>query len=131
MTLEYEVHNFDTNTRPRRYEAVYQAGDALIVKAVVAQRAVKGHGKPTFRWHAVAVAWTPGQAESDWTQLAHLEPGEITARDIVDHEATEETWLSAAQYDAQKLIDRSRPFADVLMKAAAAQGGKRRMKAAA
>jgi hypothetical protein len=130
VTLEYEVHNFDTNERPRNYEAVYTDGEALIIKAVVRQQEIRTtNRKPAYRWRAYAFAWTPGQSDDDWTQLAHLGASDITIRDIVSHEATEDDWLSAAQYDAQKLIDRARPFATVLSNAMKS-GGKRRLKAA-
>jgi hypothetical protein len=133
VNLRYEVHNFDSNSEPRNYEAVYEAGDAVIVKVVIYQRVSKlaGSKKPATKWNGIAVAWMPGQGESDWTQLAHLEAGEMAVRDVITYEATEDTWLTAAQIDAQKLTERAQPFADVLVKAMAAQGGKRRMKAAA
>jgi hypothetical protein len=133
VTLEYEVHNFDSNAEPRFYEAVYSDGDALVVKVAIRQRPTHTTGrKPIFKWSAHVFAWTPGQSEEDWTSLAYLSPGEITVRDVIAIEASEETWLGAAQHDAQKLMDRARPFANALSKAMAASGGKRgRLKAAA
>jgi hypothetical protein len=130
MNLEYEIHNFGDNISPRSYEAVDSAGEGgdLIVKAIVKQRSTrhtKG-SKPLLRWMAATFAWVPGQQlDEDWLQLTHLAGSEMSVRDVVPHEATEDTWLTAAQFDAEKLISRSRVFANALG-AKAQQRGKRK-----
>lgn len=123
-TPEYEVHNFDENTLPRRYEAVYTEGEFLL-KLLIYQhnRVTSGNNrKPTYRWYAFAAAWTPGQGDNDYTQLCHLNASEMTVRDVRgDGTATEEDWLMAARLDADKLMDRARVFVRVM-----ADAGKKR-----
>ena len=124
MQPEFEVHNFDENQTPRQYEAVYVAGERLLIKVLVYQhdRAAKGQ-KPLYRWNAMALAWTPGQNDEDYTRLCHLNRHETAIRDVLTNEATEDTWLTAARIDAEKLIERASVFADVLL--ASAKDGKR------
>lgn len=126
MQPEYEVHNFAENEMPRRYEAVYLSGDTLL-KAVVSQRdrATRGQ-KPLYRWMVVAYAWAPGQTEGDWMYLTGLNAHEMVVRDVKTHEATEETWLTAARLDAETLMARAEVFTRVLAKATPGRKGKLR-----
>lgn len=130
MLLQYETHNFDTNQVPRRYEAIYKAGENLVVKVYAVQDNVaRGNGKPMFKWRAAVLAWAPGQADTDWIALTHLRGSEIALREVAPHEATEEIWLEAARIDAARLTERAQVFTDVLA-AAMTPDRKRRLKAA-
>jgi hypothetical protein len=126
---EYEVHNFDENALPRSYEAVYLE-EGMLLKVLIGQRNRASGGnnrKPAYRWHALVVAWTPGQNDNDYTQLCHLNASEMTVRDVRgDGTASEEDWLTAARYDAEKLMGRARVFVRVLAEAA---GKKRKARA--
>lgn len=116
MNAEYEVHNFDTNNSPRRYEAVYLIDKSLIVKVVVAQSRRSSAGKDVLRWNASAYAWMPGQSvEDNYINLVHLETHEIHVRDVVPHEASADTWLIAARADAVALMERAQVYASVLV----------------
>lgn len=128
MQPEFEAHNFDTNEKPRRYEAIYVIGDKMLVKVAIYQsdRAPRG-AKPAWRWQASAFAWTPGQADDDYTHLCHLQRHEMTVRDVNAAEADEDTWLTAARIDADLLMQRAKVFADVIAASAPGSKGKRRV----
>ena len=115
MQPEYEVHNFDTNNSPRRYEAVHLIDKSLVVKVVVTQNRRQNAGRDTLRWSASAYAWMPGQGNDNYIGLVHLETHEIHVRDVIPHEATEEIWLSAARADRDLLMERAQVFAGVLV----------------
>lgn len=127
MHPEYEVYDFDAT--PREYEAIYVFDGTLLVKVILYQRdaaaKIKG-GKPAYRWQAAAIAWTPGQGDDDYVRLCHLRRDEMAVRDVVPHEADEDTWLTAARLDAEKLIERAQVFASVIVASGAKEGGKRR-----